>query len=328
MNGKASKAAIGAFVLGALVLLVVGVLVFGAGRIFSDTRKFVVYFEGSVKGLNIGSPVMFRGVKIGSVSDIRIAFDPQKMSAIIPIVIDIDRDKFQGGESDRKYFRELVDRGLRAQLQMQSIVTGQLAIYLDFFPDSPVVLRGEGSEYPEIPSILSKTEEFQKTLAELPLEELVDKMHSAMEGVDRLVNSPQLHAAVGSLDTTAKEVQEMVRSLDLEIKALGQEGRLAAEAATKAFQEVERLMAMREGASGEIARNLNETMADARASFAKTRETLEAVRQTASDERSTYELRRAMRELAEAARSINTLADYLERHPEALLRGKSAEEGE
>lgn len=328
MNGKASKAAIGAFVLAALVLLVAGVLIFGSGKLFSETRKFVVYFEGSVKGLNVGSPVMFRGVKIGSVTDIQIAFDPQQLSAVIPIIIDIDRDKFQGGETDRKYFRELVNKGLRAQLQMQSIVTGQLAIYLDFFPDSPVILRGKDPDYPEIPTILSKTEELQKTLADLPLEDLVDKMHSAMEGVDRLVNSPQLHAAVGSLDTTAKEVQEMVRNLDREIKDLGQEGRRTAEAATKAFNEAEKLMAMREGASGEIARNLNQALADARASFAKTQETLEAVRQTASDERSTYELRRALRELAEAARSINTLVDYLERHPEAVLRGKAAEKGE
>ena len=328
MNGKASKAVIGAFVLGALVLLIVGVLIFGSGRFFSDNRKFEVYFEGSVKGLNVGSSVMFRGVKIGSVTDIRISIDPETMVAIIPIVIEIDRDKLHGGEADRKYFLELIDKGLRAQLQMQSIVTGQLAIYLDFFPGSPVVLRGKSTAYPEIPSILSKTEELQKTLAELPLEDLVDKMHSAMEGVDRLVNSPDLHEAVSSLGITAKEVQEMVRNLDREIRALGQESRKTTAAATRTLNEAERLLAMREGVSGEMARNFNATMAEARATLAKTEETLEAVRQTAADERSTYQLQRALREMAEAARSVNTLVDYLERHPEAVLRGKAAEKGE
>jgi paraquat-inducible protein B len=328
MNGNANKAIIGAFVLGALTLLVVGVLVFGSGKLFSDTRKFVVYFDGSVKGLNVGSPVMFRGVKIGSVSDIQIAFDSQEMATLIPIIIDIARDKFRGGETDRKYVQELIDKGLRAQLQMQSIVTGQLAVYLDFFPDSPVVLRGTGTEYPEIPSILSKSEELQKTLAELPLEDLVEKTHSAMEGIDRLVNSPELHAAVRSLDTTAKEIQEMVRNLDREIRVLGQESRKTTLAATSAFSQMEQFMAMEEGTTGEIARSINETMLEARATFAKTEETLEALRQTASDERSTYQLQQTLREMAAAARSVNTLVDYLERHPEALLRGKAEQKGE
>jgi paraquat-inducible protein B len=328
MKGKANKAAIGAFVLGALALLVAGVMIFGSGKLFADTRKFVVYFDGSVKGLNVGSPVVFRGVKIGSVTDIQIAFDPQEMEALIPVIIEIERDRFRGGETDRRYFKELIDKGLRAQLQMQSIVTGQLGIYVDFFPDTPVVLRGTDTDYPEIPSILSKTEELQKTLAELPLEDLVEKIHSAMEGIDRLVNSPELNEAVSSLGTTAKEVQEMIRTLDREIRSLGEEGRKTTEAATRALNEAEKFLAMREGASGEMARNINETLAEARATFAKTEETLEAVRQTATDERSSYQLQQALREMAAAARSVNTLVDYLERHPEALLRGKGDLKGE
>ncbi|HXV19584.1 MAG TPA: MlaD family protein [Desulfuromonadales bacterium] len=328
MNGKANKVVIGAFVLGALVLLVVGVLIFGSGKLFADTWKFVVYFEGSVKGLSVGSPVMFRGVKIGTVTDIQIAFDPQQMVVIIPIIIDVEKDTFQGEGMDRKYLQELIAKGLRAQLQMQSIVTGQLAVYLDFFPGSPVVLRGKESARPEIPSILSKTEELQKTLAELPLEELVEKMHSAMEGVDRLANSPELHAAVSSLGTTAREVQEVVRTLDGEIRALGQEGRRTTAAATKALNQMEKFLTMEEGATGEMARNINETLVEARATFDKTQEALEAVRQTASDERSTYQLQRALQETAAAARAVNTLVDYLERHPEALLRGKGALKGE
>lgn len=328
MNGNANKAIIGAFVLGALALLVVGVLSFGSGKLFADTRKFVVYFESSVKGLNNGSPVMFRGVKIGSVSDIRVAFDSQEMAALIPVIIEIEKDKFRGGETDRKYVLVLIDQGLRAQLQMQSIVTGQLAVNLDFFPDAPVVLRGTDTEFPEIPSVLSKSEEWQKAIAELPLEDLVEKTHSAMEGIDRLVNSPELHAAVRSLDITAKEVQEMVRTLDREIRVLGQESRKSTLAATSAFSQMEKFMAMEEGKTGDIARNINETLLEARTTFAKTEKTLEAVRQTASDERSTYQLQRALQEMAAAARSINRLVDYLEQHPESLLRGKGALKGE
>lgn len=328
MNGKAKKAVIGAFVLGALALLVTGVMIFGSGKLFADTRKFVVYFEGSVKGLNIGSPAMFRGVKIGSVTDIQLDFDPSNLAVTIPVIIEVEPEKFRGMKTDRTYLQSLIEKGLRAQLQMQSIVTGQLAIYVDFYPDTPVVLRAKDSKYPEIPSILSKTEELQKTLSELPLEDLVEKMQSAMDGIDRLVNSPELHDAVSSLGITAKEVQEVVRTLDREVRSLGQEGRKTTEAATRTLNEAEKFLAMREGASGEMARNINETLAKARATFDKSEETLEAVRLTASDERSTYQLQQALQELAEAARSINTLAAYLERHPEALLRGKGDLKGE
>jgi paraquat-inducible protein B len=307
---------------------VAGVLVFGSGKFFADTQKFVIYFEGSVKVLNIGSPVIFRGVKVGSVTDIHIQFDPQAMAATIPVIIEVERDKFRGTEKGAVYIKELIDQGLRAQLQMQSLVTGQLAIYFDFFPDTPVVLRGTDTKYPEIPSILSAGAELQKTLAELPLEDLVEKMHSEMDGIDRLVNSPELHEAIGSLGTTAQEVQKMVETIDREVRSLGQESRKTADAATRTLHQAEKFLAMEEGVPGEMAGNINETLVEARATFRKTEDTLEAVRKTASDERTTYQLQQALREMAAAARSINSLVDYLERHPEALLRGKGALKGE
>ena len=76
MSKKVSKTAIGAFVLGAIVLLVAGVLVLGAGKFFTKEHVYVTYFDGSVKGLNVGSPVMFRGVKVGEVKDITLIADP------------------------------------------------------------------------------------------------------------------------------------------------------------------------------------------------------------------------------------------------------------
>jgi len=328
MNGKSNKAAIGAFVLVALVLLVTGVAVFGSGKLFSKTGKLVVFFEGSVKGLNIGSPVMFRGVKVGSVTDIEIDFNPEKLSVTIPVTIEIERDKFRGMESDRSYLNDLIGKGLRAQLQMQSIVTGQLAIYLDFYPDTPIVLRAKDSKYPEIPTILSKTEELQKTLSELPLEDMVEKVRSTMDGIDRLVNSPELMEAVSSLGTTAKEVQTLVRNLDRQVQSVGEETRRTAKAATGAFQQAEKFLAMDEGVPGEVAKNLNTTLTEAHAALQKTEAAMEAVRRTASDERTAYKLRQALEEMSNAARSIHALVDYLERHPEALLRGKDLPKGE
>ncbi len=321
MSGQKNKAAIGAFVLGAIVLLLIGVVVFGSGKFLTESRKFVVYFEGSVKGLNVGSPVIFRGVKVGSVTDIQIGFDPKTMTATIPVYVEIQRDKFHGIEEGKIYRKELIEKGMRAQLQMQSLVTGQLAIYLDFFPDTPVVLRGIDNKYPEIPSILSTTAELQKTFAELPLEDLVDKVHSAMEGIDRLVNSPDLHAAIASLDNVARELQELLPAIQKGITSLERDSHRTAEAAILTLNQAEKFLAMENGPTGEMAENINRTLLEAK-------ETLEAIRQTASDERSTYQLQVALREMAGAARSINNLVDYLDRHPEALLQGKKAAKGE
>ncbi|MEZ4598377.1 MAG: MlaD family protein [Syntrophotaleaceae bacterium] len=322
MAGNTNKAVIGAFVLGALALLVAGVLFFGSGKFFADTRKFVIYFQGSVKGLNVGSPVIFRGVEVGSVTDINIVFDPKEMKAVIPVIVEFDRDKFSGGEKEEQYLQRFIDMGLRAQLQTQSLVTGQLAIYIDFFPGTPVVLRGgPDTRYPEIPSILSTSEELQKTLADLPVEELMGKVHSAMDGIDRLVNSPDLREAISSLDNVAKELQETIPAVRKEIVSVGQDTRKTAQAATRALNEAGKFLAMKEGRSGEMSENIDEMLVEAK-------ETLAAVRRTASDERSIYQLQVAMGEISKAARSIKNLVDYLEQHPEALIKGKGALEGE
>jgi paraquat-inducible protein B len=161
MSKPASKALIGGFVVGAIGLVIAGVLIFGSAKFLQETFKFVMYFEGSVKNLNVGSPVVFRGVKIGTVTDILLRYDPEDMSIKIPVIIEIEPDRVEviGGiprEPDPELtISELVERGLRAMLQMQSFVTGQLMVELDFHPDKPIKLVGGDTGYPEIPTIPS-----------------------------------------------------------------------------------------------------------------------------------------------------------------------------
>ena len=105
MSKQANKTVIGGFVVGAVALAVVGIIIFGSGRFFSKIRRDVLYFEGSVKGLNIGAPVVFRGVKIGTVTDIRLIYNPKSVSVQIPVFIETDPDKFSIVEKGRRYFR-------------------------------------------------------------------------------------------------------------------------------------------------------------------------------------------------------------------------------
>ena len=174
MSKGASKTLIGGFVVGAIALLLVAVLIFGSGKIFSQRIKLVLFFEESVSGLSVGAPVVFRGVTIGSVVGMELWNYPQELKVLIPVYIEIDPTRFKiKGEGSRfkplELFDRQIKRGLRAQIKMQSLVTGQLMIYADYFPDKPIRLVKAEPRYPEIPTIPSGTEEIMKTLEQIPV---------------------------------------------------------------------------------------------------------------------------------------------------------------
>ncbi len=140
MNKKISPTLIGGFVLGALALLVIAVIAFGSGRLFRKTKEFVVYFDRDVNGLNIGAPVKFKGVEVGSVKNILLQLDQSLEVPSIPVLFEIDLKKItsRGGAvtllEDPTALKAAIDRGLRAQLRTESLVTGVLYIGIDLFP--------------------------------------------------------------------------------------------------------------------------------------------------------------------------------------------------
>src|SRR3989442_7853685 len=159
MARRANPALIGAFVVGALTLAVSGLVVFGGGRVFRNTKPLVAYFEESVKGLSIGAPVTFQGAKVGSVTDVRVVVDPETLTISTPVFCEVDAARLTevgGGplalRADTTRTKELIKRGLRAQLEMQSLVTGQVGIALAFRPDTPLRLTGLTPDYLEMPT--------------------------------------------------------------------------------------------------------------------------------------------------------------------------------
>lgn len=173
MIQRSNPRVIGGFVIGGLALLVAAVLVFGSGQFFRKYEKAVIFFKGSVGGLRVGAPVDFRGVQIGSVQAITIQYDFKSGQFSIPVVVDIDPSRVKEvGRSaeDVPYTLEtLIERGLRAELRMQSFVTGQMDVQLDFVPGAPAPAPIEGSTlpYPEIPAVASTFEQAQEVLTEL-----------------------------------------------------------------------------------------------------------------------------------------------------------------
>ena len=143
---RASPTLIGAFVIGALLLALGGLAVFGSGKLFRRTEQFVAIFSGSVNGLSVGAPVKFRGVQVGSVTSILLSLPGMTLPDLrIPVFFDIDRDTTlklgaMVNPADPSALAALIDQGLRAQLQLESIVTGVLFVELDLFPTSQVTL--------------------------------------------------------------------------------------------------------------------------------------------------------------------------------------------
>src|SRR3990172_4786703 len=174
MAKQANRMMIGVFVVIAVILMAASLVVFGSGKFFKKTVKCVLYFDESVKGLNVGAPVLFQGVQIGSVISIVLQVDPAKLQPQIPVIIEYEPEKFkvreEGGKmvrDPRKNIAKLIEKGLLAVLTMQSFITGQLMIELDFHPGSPVSLKGLDKDYIEIPTIPSTGEKLSQALEKL-----------------------------------------------------------------------------------------------------------------------------------------------------------------
>jgi paraquat-inducible protein B len=345
MAKQANKTLIGAFVLGAIALMVAGVVLFGSGKFFKKTNKFVLYFDGSVKGLNIGAPVMFRGVKIGNVVDIELVADPEDLSIRIPVIVETVSGRMQGiapstsrKENERR-LDTLIKRGLRARLQMQSLVTGQLMIEVDFFPNEPARFVGARHDYPEIPTIQTPLQKLGKTIEQLPLQEIAAKLSEALASIDRA--APKVEEGIENFNEALKDIRKLVQNVDSQIgplsraieEALGDYGKLArdvdaqveplAKGIGDTLKGTQKLVRDMDKRMGPLETSIEKALKAADEAAVQAEKTLAAVEGVAGkDSPLVYQLNTTLKELSSAARSIRVWADYLERHPEALLRGK------
>jgi paraquat-inducible protein B len=319
MNKKISPTLIGAFVVGALALVVLAVIAFGSGRLFRQTKQFVLYFENSVNGLNIGAPVKFKGVEIGSVKNILLELEKDMAVQRIPVIIEIDLEKLTAkGASgmvarDSNAFRHAIEQGLRGQLRMESLLTGVLYIGLDIFPGTPAkFFQAEGGKYQEIPVVPTVMEQAQDTatkilakLKEIDFKALIDSVTQTVKGVDKLVNAPEIKSILQSLNQTVPKMDAAIASIT-------------------------RLANTADGKVTTLTADFEQTSAAARQALEQTQATLKQTEaaitniQTVTDPDSPtlYELRKTLREVSSAARSLRLMTNFLERNPRALIFGK------
>jgi paraquat-inducible protein B len=332
MSRKASPAMIGAFVLAGVALLVIGVLVFGGRELFQEKQKFVTYFEGSVQGLRVGSNVLFRGVRVGYVTDIQVIADESMLNYQIPVTFEILPESvtlisggraFRSLSTDNSRLDDMIRAGLRTRLDVESFVTGQLVVDMDMHPETRAVFRGRNPPYPEIPSIpsgiqqvMQRVEAFLNNVQQkVPLDRVVEDLLGAISGIEDLVNSPDLKASLAGINrlVNARETQDLPAALKGAITEL----QAATTEARALIGNVDRRLDPALEKAVPLMEQLGATLEEGEAVLSLARG------QLASNPETAAQLADALRELERSARSIRVLVDSLEREPEALIRGKS-----
>ena len=338
MSKQVSKTAIGGFVLVAIGLLIVSIIAFGGGKFLKKTEKYVLFFESSVKGLSVGAPVIFRGVRVGSVTSIVLRSNLRTLVATIPVVIEIERDKIEIEEevvgSLYENRQRLIERGLRAELSLESLVTGQMMVELDFKPDTPIKLVGAETKYPEIPTVVSALDRLAQSIQKLPIEELFNKIMGAVEGISKVVNSPDLMAAVQSLNLAVNDARELLQDVDAQVEPLANTAtRTMNDFGTLAKDVDQQVDPLAKEATGtlrayrKLARDVDAKVDPlSKSAIAAMKAAESAIKSiddlVGKDSPTVADLDTTLQELSEAARSLRILADYLEQHPDAIIKGK------
>lgn len=349
MQKKATATIIGSFVLGAAALVVAGVILFGSGRYFKDTLKYVSYFDGDVKGLNSGATVNFRGVQVGEVTDVQVTVDANDGSIRIPVYYEIDPAQINevgqvGARMDpAEYVQLLVEKGLKAQLSVRSFLTGQLCIELDFFPDAAITLINGDPSVSEIPTVPSRLEMITQSLQEIPFREIFDKLLSVANGLNNIINSPKLEQGFDALGGSLERINHLVEQVDSRLgpvmdnldATLTETRELVSNVDQKLVPETQATL----GSARSLIDNLNadlgpllaeleQTLSTASRSMEQASSTMSSIDDVlAEDSEVRFKLVRALDELAEAARAVRFMAEYLERNPEALISGKGSNDG-
>jgi paraquat-inducible protein B len=318
MGKRISPAMIGVFVVGSFALLIAAIVVVGSGSLFSRPQRFVLMFKGSVNGLKVGAPVKFRGVQIGTVEQIKLGLTPEEgelrpdiHELRLPVIIGIDRQMItqRGGTGHaltQEGFGDMMGRGLRAQLDTESLLTGLLYVDLDLHPNAPMDLAlVPGGDLREIPTVPTDLEQIRKQathalakIDQIDFNALVSSITEAANSIKDLTSDPSVKATLVSLRQTTINLDKTLTSVR--------------NAVDNANSKIDPLVTSLQKSAEEA----NATMKDTRAALLEVQATLEP------DSPFTVNLNQALDELADTTQSIGELTDFLQRNPASLIRGK------
>lgn len=321
MSARANPTLIGGFVLGGVLLAVIAVVVFGSGRLFRDTETFISFFDGSVAGLDVGAPVRFRGIEVGAVTDVLLdlpSAERQTGDLRIPVVYEIDRRRVVARGAavrldDPLDIDTLLGLGIRAELATESLLTGRKYVALDFDLENPVVSTPvPGAPFPEIPTVSTGLERIEEEvygiiadLGAVRLDALVTVATDALQSMGTLAASPELLAAierlpdtVDRLNSTVGDMQALLATVDATLGPMSEGVQRTTDQATVTLRQLETTLGSVGGVLGDV----------------------DGVLEPGSPIFVRFE--QAMVDLSNASRALRDLAEYLERNPSALVRGR------
>jgi len=331
MSKPVNPYTIGLFMVGALILMIAAVMIFGSGQILKKKTEYVIYFDSTLNGLNVGAPVTLQGVQVGSVKEISLELVQNSSRIIKPVVIQIDSEMlqhtdgkpFQAGnnlQESQENAKRLIDAGLKAQLQTQSLLTGLLYVEFNFHRKEPLKLTGlHYKNLPELPAVPTTEDQIRNTadeiltkIRQLPLEDMVKDFGVTLKAVRDIATSDELKknrlALTQTLDETEKLITTMNRKLPL---LLGNMNTTVMDTRTMVQQftrDIKPVLAATE-----------KTLDTASSVLLESKGSLSSIETLAAPDAPLWQSLEALREAAQATKE---LADYLQRHPDSIVYGK------
>lgn len=335
MSKKANPTVIGIFTLVGLIIAGAAVVLFGAGKYFARTHDILVYFQKSANGLQVGSDVRFGGVRIGSVKSINVLVDSGNNRKVIPVIVELGDKEIKAigaasGKSidfsDPASVKDAVNRGLRAGMKQQSLLTGQLYVEFDILPDEPGFVYKPGTDpgYPVVPSVGTEIDELIAGIADglkkfnaLDLEGIINDLRATVVSAKE---------QLGALDM--KRISDNVVEITEEIQAITGNEKLA-----KAIDNLDSSLKEINELSAKVNAGIDPLMADFSAVLKRADESLTAINETAAELNQVTNPRapvlmrfqNVLEETERASRAIKELANDLKRNPNALISGKENE---
>jgi paraquat-inducible protein B len=328
MTKKANPKLIGAFVIGAVALAALGVVIFGSGRFFAEKFNWVLFFPGSVKGLTVGAPVTLEGVTIGTVTDVKVVFDRETLEFHTPVYVEVFPDRVKDiGEYSAEQLEEietdpdevirlLVEKGLRGQLDLQSLLTGKLQVALSMHPGSELRYAGIHKDVPEIPTLPTTIQQLAKAFENLDIKGMAEDLRKTLAAVEQLATSPELAEATTSLNKTLKDFGKLARNVDSRVGPLTTSIEETLGDTRKLVNNVDSQV---EPTFADLQKALNSAdlaLREAKVTVASLDDVVGA------DSSLMWELNNTIRELQSMARQVNALVSLLQRQPDSIIRGK------
>ena len=330
MKTKAGPAIVGAFVIGAFVLIVVALLSFGGVSFFSKPERFMVMFDESIHGLDLGSPVKLRGVRIGRVVELNVRYESEKNRSVVAVVCELNRNiitdsrGLQLDVSSRAELQKLVDQGLRARLEIQALATGMLFVGLDFVDptENPAPAPPPNpTRYVVVPFLPSAITEFQANLTEIlndvkkiDFAGISTEFKGLLSDTRKQLNGMDLKGTVEQWKKTGAQFETLAASPEIKDMIVNVNG---------AVTDLRKVLANLDSQLGPAGQELTSTLAQAKTSLEAFGATAAAAHRFISLQSGLGdEATRTLQQLSSAAEAVQRLADFIERNPQALITGK------